>query len=248
MLVLLETPSLHVPTIMINMIGGLALFLFGMTIMTDALKAATGDGLRKLLARFTKTRFKAVGTGIFVTAVTQSSSVTTVILVGFISAGLMTLQQSIGVIMGASIGSTVTAQVIAFKVSALAMPMITVGFAASYLARRSRGRQYGRMLLGLGLVFFGMTLMSEATRPLRSHQPFLDVMARMDIALFGILAGAIFTAIIQSSAATMGIVIVLAGQGVLKLEAQHVKLNRPRWHTLFSRSLALRSGCRSLPN
>jgi len=216
---LLQTDSISVPTIVTEMIGGLALFLFGMTIMTDALKAAAGDRLRALLARFTDNRLKAVGAGIFVTAVTQSSSVTTVLLVGFISAGLMTLQQSIGVIMGANIGSTITAQIIAFKVTALSMPMIAAGFGVSYLARRSRTREYGRMVLGLGLVFFGMVLMSDATAPLRDHQPFIDALAKMEVAVLGALAGAVFTAVIQSSAATTGIVIVLAAQGVLSLEA-----------------------------
>jgi phosphate:Na+ symporter len=145
--------------------------------------------------------------------------VTTVLLVGFISAGLMTLEQSIGVIMGANVGSTVTAQVIAFKVTDYALLMVAVGFAARVMTKREKPVLYGTALLGMGLLFLGMHLMSEATYPLRSYQPFLDLMRSMEKPFYAILVGTIFTALVQSSAATTGIVIVLASLGLVNLSA-----------------------------
>jgi len=195
------------------------IFLFGLGLMTDAVKAVAGGSMRVLLARLTGNRFKAAFSGAFVTAVIQSSSVTTVLLVGFISAGLMTLEQSIGVIMGANVGSTVTAQVIAFKVTDYALAMVAIGFAVRFITRRERPVLYGTALLGMGLLFLGMHLMSQATVPLRTYQPFLDLMRSMENPLTAILVGTVFTALVQSSAATTGIVIVLASQGLVTLEA-----------------------------
>jgi phosphate:Na+ symporter len=202
-----------------GLVGGLALFLFGMDIMTRALTQVAGDYLKTILARVTRNRFIGLLTGASVTAIIQSSSVTTVLLVGFISAGLMSTSQSIGVILGANIGSTVTAQILAFKVSRFALPMLAAGFFVSFTAKREEWRQYGLFVLGLGLVFFGMGIMSDAMKPLRSYEPFLYFMLRLDNPLLGALVGAAFTAVIQSSAATTGILIVMAGQGLLGLEA-----------------------------
>jgi len=201
-----------------GLFGGLALFLFGMDIMTRALKQAAGDYMKDILAKLTKNRFAGVGIGAFVTAIIQSSSVTTVILVGFISAGLLSMSQSVAVIMGANIGTTITAQILAFKVTKLALPVIAVGFLVSLTAKRETWRQYGLMLLGLGLVFYGMSIMSDAMKPLRSFQPFIDFMISMNHPLLAALVGALFTAVIQSSSATTGIVIVMAGQGLIGLE------------------------------
>ena len=198
-------------------LGGLALFLFGMERMTDALKAAAGKRLQTVLARLTSNRFSGALVGALVTAVIQSSSVTTVLVVGFVSSGLMSLSQSIGVILGANIGSTITAQIIAFKVSRFALLFVAVGFAAMALSRKEYVRHYGGMMFGLGLVFFGMAIMSDSMTPLRDYQPFLDLMVGMRNPLLGILVGALFTALIQSSAATTGIVIVLASQGFMSL-------------------------------
>jgi len=211
-------PTLNQFTLFTGLFGGLALFLFGMDIMTDALKRAAGSYLKDVLAKLTRNRFMGVGVGAFITAVVNSSSVTTVILVGFISAGLLSMAQSVSVIMGANIGSTITAQILAFKVSAIALPAITVGFGVSFLAPSKTLKQYGRMVLGFGLVFYGMSIMSDAMAPLRSHQPFLDALVNLDTAIAAAIAGAIFTAVIQSSAATTGIVIVMAGQGIIDLE------------------------------
>jgi phosphate:Na+ symporter len=202
-----------------KLLGGLALFLYGMEQMADALKAAAGERMKLVLAKLTTNRFMGAATGAFVTAIINSSSVTTVLVVGFITAGLMSLSQSVGVIMGANIGSTITAQLIAFKVTKFALLMVAVGFGMLFTSKQEKIRQYGGMLMGLGLVFFGMGVMSEAMSPLRSYQPFMDLMAHMENPLIGMLVAAGFTGLIQSSAATTGIVIVMAAQGFITLEA-----------------------------
>lgn len=203
----------------LGLLGGLALFLYGMELMSDALKAVAGERMKDILARLTVNRWLGVATGAFVTAVIQSSSVTTVLVVGFITAGFMTLTQSIGVIMGANIGSTFTAQLIAFQVDELALLLIAVGFLPMFVTRKERWRQYGAATLGIGLIFFGMSVMSEAMAPLRTYAPFLELMRGLERPAVGILVGLVFTALIQSSAATTGIVIVLAGQGLINLPA-----------------------------
>jgi phosphate:Na+ symporter len=201
-----------------GLFGGLAIFLFGMDQMTATLKAVAGDGMKRILARLTTNRFKAVGAGAFVTAVIQSSSVTTVLVVGFVSAGLMTLQQSIGMIMGAEIGTTITAQIIAFKVTSYALVPVAIGFGLQFFSRKERVRQWGLMLFGFGLIFFGMYLMGEAMKPLRSHQPFIDLMREMDNPLLAILVSAGFTGLVQSSSATTAVIIMLAKSGFISLE------------------------------
>jgi phosphate:Na+ symporter len=202
-----------------KLLGGLALFLFGMEQMADALKAAAGERMKVILAKLTTNRFMGAATGAFVTAIIQSSSVTTVLVVGFITAGLMSMSQSIGVIMGANIGTTITAQIVAFKVTHYALLMVAAGFGMLFFSRKEKINQYGGMLMGLGMVFFGMSVMSDAMNPLRSYQPFLDLMTRMENPLIGILVAAGFTALIQSSSATTGIVIVMASQGFITLSA-----------------------------
>jgi len=202
-----------------QLFGGLALFLFGMEQMAGALKAVAGQRMKTILARLTTNRIMGAATGAFVTAIIQSSSVTTVLVVGFISAGLMSLSQSVGVIMGANIGTTITAQIIAFKVTKAALLMIGLGFSMLFLSKHEKVRQYGTMLMGLGLVFYGMSVMSDAMRPLRSFQPFLDLMIQMENPVVGILIAAVFTGLVQSSSATTGIVIVMASQGFISLPA-----------------------------
>ncbi len=201
------------------LLGGLALFLFGMEQMAEALKAVAGERMKLILARLTVNRFMGVLTGAFVTAIINSSSVTTVLIVGFITAGLMSFAQSIGVIMGANIGSTITAQIVAFKITKAALLMVAIGFGMLFLSTQEKIKQYGGMVMGLGLVFFGMSVMSDGMQPLRSYEPFLDLMAHMESPLIGILVAALFTGLIQSSAATTGIVIVMADQGFITLPA-----------------------------
>ncbi|HBE93040.1 MAG TPA: NAD+ kinase [Gammaproteobacteria bacterium] len=202
-----------------KLFGGLALFLFGMEQMADALKAVAGERMKVILARLTTHRLMGAATGAFVTAIIQSSSVTTVLVVGFITAGLMSMAQSIGVIMGANIGTTITAQIVAFKVTKFALLMVAAGFGMLFFSHKDKIKQYGGMLMGLGLVFFGMSVMSDAMRPLRDYQPFLDLMISMETPLVGILVAAAFTGLIQSSSATTGIVIVMASQGFITLPA-----------------------------
>lgn len=201
------------------LLGGLALFLFGLELMTDGLKTIAGPKLQVMLGKMTANRFRGVLAGAVVTAVLNSSTITTVLMVGFVSAGLMTLAQSVPMIMGANIGSTVTAQIIAFNVSALAPFMLAVGFLCHAFAGRALIRQLGGVVLGFGLLFLGIQFMSEATHPLRTFQPFIDAMQNMKGPLLGIVAGAVFTAIVQSSAATLAVIIALAGQGLMPLEA-----------------------------
>jgi len=204
---------------LMGLFGGLAMFLYGMEKMSDALKRTAGSRMKQVLGTLTTNRMSSVATGAGLTAVIQSSSVTTVLVVGFVSAGLMSLNQAVGVIMGANIGTTVTAQIIAFKVTKAAMAMIAIGFAIEMTSKRQQNKNYGNIIFGLGLLFLGMNLMSEAMSPLRVFQPFIDFMARMDNPIFAILLAASFTALVQSSSATTGIVIVLASQGFITLES-----------------------------
>lgn len=202
-----------------TLFGGLALFLFGMDQMAEALKAVAGERMQTILAHLTTNRIMGAVTGAFVTAIIQSSSVTTVLVVGFITAGLMSMSQSVGIIMGANIGTTITAQIVAFKVTKAALLMVAVGFGMLSFSRQEKIKQYGGMLMGLGMIFFGMSVMSDAMSPLRSYQPFLHLMQHMENPLIGILIATLFTALIQSSSATTGIVIVMAAQGFITLPA-----------------------------
>jgi phosphate:Na+ symporter len=213
------SPEIALFPLVTGLIGGLAIFLFGLEQMTSALKAVAGDRMRGVLARLTTNRFMGMLTGASITAVVQSSSVTTVLLVSFISSGLLSLAQSVGVILGANIGTTVTAQIIAFKVSKFALLIFAVGFAFTLFSRRDTLRRHGTGILGLGLVFLGMGMMGDAMAPLRDYPPFLEWMIRMSNPLVGMLTAAFFTALIQSSSATTGIIIVMASQGLISLPA-----------------------------
>ncbi len=202
-----------------GLFGGLALFLAGLDVLSEGLKKAAGSTLRNVLQKLTVNRFMGATTGAFVTAILNSSSVTTVLVVGFVTAGVMTLAQSVGVIMGANIGSTMTAQLLAFNLSAYSLIPVAIGFFMTFTSKSDRPKYFGMMILGLGLVFYGMGLMSEAMKPLRSYEPFLEILASMENPLLGILAGAVFTALVQSSAATVGIAIAMASEGLLALPA-----------------------------
>jgi phosphate:Na+ symporter len=203
----------------IELLGGLALFLYGMEKMTDGLKAAAGKQMNVLLAKLTGNAFLGAITGAIVTAVIQSSSVTTVLVVGFVSAGIMTLVQSVGVIFGANVGTTVTAQIVAFNTTALAYPLIAIGFAMTFVWKQGVARHYGAMFMGLGLIFYGMALMGSAMSPLRTHEGFSELLQSLQNPVHGMLAGAVFTALVQSSSATIGLSVVMATQGLLSLPA-----------------------------
>jgi phosphate:Na+ symporter len=206
-------------TMTIELLGGLALFLYGMEKMTDGLKAAAGKQMNTLLAKLTGNPVLGAITGAIVTAVIQSSSVTTVLVVGFVSAGLMTLVQSVGVIFGANVGTTVTAQIVAFNTTALAYPLIAIGFVMTFVRKQGVARHYGAMLMGLGLIFYGMATMGSAMSPLRTHEGFAQLLQSLQNPVLGMLAGAVFTALVQSSSATIGLAVVMATQGLLSLPA-----------------------------
>ena len=203
----------------VSMLGGLALFLYGMEKMSTGLKRTAGNKMRAILAALTKNRVIAMFVGAFITTVIQSSSATTVMLVSFVQAGLMTFAQSMGVILGADIGTTITAQLIAFKLTDYALLMIALGFSLHMFGKRGTTKNVGDVILGFGILFFGMKLMSDAMSPLRTYTVFIDTMKEMENPFLGILVGALFTSLVQSSSATTGVVIVLAQQGLLTLEA-----------------------------
>jgi phosphate:Na+ symporter len=206
-------------TLVVGLLGGLALFLLGLDQMTAALRVVIGDKTKRILERMTSNRVSGLMTGAGITAVIQSSSVTTVLLVGFITAGFVTFVQSVPVILGSNIGSTFTAQIIAFKVTSWALVLVAAGFGWSAIAKKESRRAQGRAVMGIGLVFFGMVVMSDAMSPLREYEAFIEAMKTLENIFLGILAGAVLTALVQSSAVTAGIVIVLASQGLMSLEA-----------------------------
>ncbi|MFQ6677160.1 MAG: Na/Pi cotransporter family protein [Fidelibacterota bacterium] len=205
--------------IFITLIGGLSLFLYGMGKMSEGMKKSAGDRLSNILSALTNNRIVGMTVGAFVTMVIQSSSATTVMLVSFVQAQLMTFVQSLGVILGADIGTTITAQLIAFKVTDYALLMVAVGFALTLFSKKDSSKYIGEVVMGFGILFFGMKLMSDAMTPLRTHLPFIELLKGLENPLLGLLLGTIFTALIQSSGAFAGIIIVLAQQGLLTLEA-----------------------------
>lgn len=205
--------------LLMGLFGGLGLFLFGMEMMSDGMKKTAGSQMRAVLGTLTENRFIAVGVGAFVTMVIQSSSATTVMLVSFVQAGLMQFSQTLGILLGASIGTTITAQLIAFKLTDYALLMVAIGFVLTFMAKKEKIKNIGETLLGFGLLFYGMHVMSSAMSPLRTYDPFIGILLSMENPLLGIVVGTLFTALIQSSSAFIGIIIVLATQGLLTLEA-----------------------------
>lgn len=205
--------------LVMGLIGGLALFLYGMDKMSEGLKKSAGKGMRRILSVLTNNRIVGLAVGAFVTMVIQSSSATTVMLVSFAQAQLLNFSQTLSVILGANIGTTVTAQLIAFKITDYAFLLIIIGFALTIFSKKDSLKYLGEALLGFGILFLGMKIMSESMYPLRGYQPFIDVMKDLENPVYGLIIGAIFTALIQSSSAFTGIVIVLASQGLLSLEA-----------------------------
>jgi phosphate:Na+ symporter len=205
--------------IAIGLLGGLAFFLYGIEKMSQGMKKTAGDKMRSLLAALTKNRVVALFTGAFVTMVIQSSSATTVMLVSFVQAELMSFVQSLGVILGADIGTTITAQLIAFKLTDYALVMVAFGVGIRMFSKNENTRNIGDIVLGCGILFFGMKMMSDAMHPLRTYDEFINIMKGLENPVAGLLVGTIFTALIQSSSAFTGIVIVLAQQGLISLDA-----------------------------
>jgi len=202
-----------------GLLGGLALFLYGMEQMSEGLKKTAGDRIRSILSALTNNRLMGLTVGAFVTMMIQSSSATTVMLVSFVQAQLMTFVQSLGVILGADIGTTITAQLIASDLTDYALLMIAIGFSIRMFSKNDNSKHIGEIILGFGILFFGMKLMSDAMTPLRTYAPFIELLKGLENPLLGLLVGAVFTALIQSSGAFAGIIIVLAQQGLLTLDA-----------------------------
>ncbi|NLM97767.1 MAG: Na/Pi cotransporter family protein [Halanaerobiaceae bacterium] len=199
-----------------SLFGGLGLFIYGMKLMSDGLQKTAGKKLKDLLGMLTTNRFTGLLVGTLVTAVIQSSSATTVMVVGFVNAGLMTLRQSIGVIMGANIGTTVTAQLIAFNLSHYAIHAIAIGAALFLFGKKDRTQQIGQVVLGFGVLFLGMSVMKETMEPLKDSHVFLSMMKQFNTSpLLGLVAGAVITCIIQSSSASIGIVLSLLSVGAM---------------------------------
>ena len=205
--------------LLIGLLGGLGLFLFGMNLMSEGMQKSAGAQMRTILGNLTRNRFLALLVGTFVTMIIQSSSATTVMMVGFVNSGLMAFSRTLGVILGAAIGTTITAQLIAFKLTDYSLLIVAVGFTLYALFRNEKTRHVGEAILGFGILFFGMYIMSDAMVPLRTYTPFIDFILKLENPLIGILIGTIFTALIQSSSAFIGIMIVLASQGLITLQA-----------------------------
>ncbi|OEF95603.1 Na/Pi cotransporter family protein [Desulfuribacillus alkaliarsenatis] len=201
-------------SLIFSFFGGLGVFLFGLHYMSDGLQKTAGEKLRRMLERMTTNPFMGVVAGALVTGIIQSSTGTTVMAIGFVNAGLMTLKQAIGVIMGANIGTTVTAFLIGFKISKYAMPMIGVGMVLLFFTKRKKVNYFGQVVFGAGMLFLGLNLMSDAMRPLRYWPVFTELMTTLgDVKILGVLVGMMFTAVVQSSTATIGVLQELAYQG-----------------------------------
>ncbi len=206
-------------TDILALLGGLALFLHGMQMMSSGLEAAAGNRMKNILERLTANRFLGVLVGAAITAVIQSSSATTVMVVGFVNAGMMTLNQAVWIIMGANIGTTVTGLLIALDVGELAPFFAFAGVALMVFVKEPKLQHIGQILAGLGVLFLGMGMMSDAMVPLRESESFISLMSTFSNPILGILAGAGFTAIIQSSSASVGILQALANSGIIGLSS-----------------------------
>ena len=204
-------------TDLLGLLGGLALFLYGMQMMSAGLEDAAGNRMKQILERLTANRFLGVAVGAGITAVIQSSSATTVMVVGFVNSGMMTLKQAVWIIMGANIGTTITGQLIALDVGALAPLFAFVGVVFIVFVKKVIFHHYGQIIAGLGILFIGMEMMSSAMMPLRDSAAFVDLVSNFSNPFIGILAGAVFTALIQSSSASVGILQALAVSGVIGL-------------------------------
>lgn len=204
-------------TDILALLGGLALFLYGMQMMSGGLEAAAGNRMKAVLEKLTSNRIKGVLVGAVITAVIQSSSATTVMVVGFVNSGLMSLTQAIWIIMGANIGTTITGQLIALDISAIAPFIAFAGVVFVVFTKNEKLHHIGEIIAGLGVLFIGMDMMGNAMEPLQQSESFRQIMTQFENPFFGILAGAVFTAIIQSSSASVGILQALAGSGMIGL-------------------------------
>ena len=206
-------------TDILSLLGGLALFLFGMQTMSNGLEAAAGNKMKSILEKLTSNRIMGVFVGAVITAVIQSSSATTVMVVGFVNSGLMTLNQAVWIIMGANIGTTITGQLIALDIGAIAPLFAIIGVGAIMFSKSEKVHHISGIIAGLGILFICMDMMGAAMEPLQESEAFLNLMTQFSNPLLGILVGAVFTAVIQSSSASVGILQALAATGMIPLES-----------------------------
>ena len=206
-------------TDVLSLFGGLALFLYGMQMMSNGLEAAAGNKMKSILEKLTSNRIKGVLVGAGITAVIQSSSATTVMVVGFVNSGLMTLQQAVWIIMGANIGTTITGQLIALDIGAIAPLFAIIGVGAIMFSKNEKVHHISSIIAGLGILFIGMDMMGTAMEPLQESEAFINLMTQFSNPLIGILVGAVFTAVIQSSSASVGILQALASTGMIPLSS-----------------------------
>ena len=206
-------------TDVLSLFGGLALFLYGMQMMSTGLEAAAGNKMKSILEKLTSNRIKGVLVGAAITAVIQSSSATTVMVVGFVNSGLMTLKQAVWIIMGANIGTTITGQLIALDIGAIAPLFAIIGVAVMMFVKNEKVHHISSIFAGLGILFMGMDMMGAAMEPLQDSEAFINLMTQFSNPMIGILVGAVFTAIIQSSSASVGILQALAATGLVPLSS-----------------------------
>lgn len=216
--------NLEWTSIVVMILGGLGLFLYGMNIMSDGLEKVAGDKMKHFIEVLTKNRIMAIIVGALVTMIVQSSSATTVMVVGFVNAGIMNLTQSVGIIMGANIGTTVTAQLVSINLYAIAPLAIALGVGLKYFSGNAKVKKYAEILLGFGILFLGMNIMKDAVKPLREIEEFKNLLLSFGSGSFTSMVLAIFTgfgitAVVQSSSATTGILIALASVGLLPIES-----------------------------
>ena len=204
-------------SLILKLLGGLALFLYGMQMMSDGLEKAAGDRLKTILEKLTSNRILGVIVGAVITAIIQSSSATTVMVVGFVNARLMSLQQAVWIIIGANIGTTITGQLVALNVSEIAPLIAFAGVVLIVFLKNPKLHYFGSIIAGLGILFIGMDMMSSSMSPLRESEAFISLLTNFSNPAIGILVGALFTALIQSSSASLGILQALARSGLIGL-------------------------------
>ncbi|MDB7986498.1 Na/Pi cotransporter family protein [Faecalicoccus pleomorphus] len=205
-------------SLILKLLGGLALFLYGMQMMSDGLEKAAGDRLKTILEKLTSNRILGVIVGALITAAIQSSSATTVMVIGFVNARLMSLQQAVWIIMGANIGTTITGQLVALNISEIAPLIAFAGVVLIVFLKNPKLHYFGSIIAGLGILFIGMDMMSSSMSPLRESEAFISLLTNFSNPAIGILVGAVFTAIIQSSSASLGILQALARSGLIGLD------------------------------
>jgi phosphate:Na+ symporter len=232
--------------IIFGFVGGLGLFLYGMKLMSEGLQKTAGASLKNIIEKFTSNRVIGVLVGTIVTVIIQSSSATTVMVVSFVNAGLMNLFQALSIVLGANIGTTITAQLIAFKITKYALPAIGIGVAMALFSKDAKKRYYGEILLGFGLLFFGLSTMKHAFIPLKEAKEFADLFVYFSVnPIAAAAAGALLTVIVQSSSATIGITIAMASTGLLDFHAAAALVLGENIGTTITANLAAIGGSRT---